>query len=191
MTTDENNRTRLSDPEVIRALAHPARTAVLDYLAGTDEATATECAKVVGLSPSAMSYHLRTLAKVGLVEEAEGRGDGRERLWRRKVKDLSVGVEYDAPASVKLTGRAMIEAFQAAADIKLRRYLDVSADESREWYEALMFGQTSVYLTPEELREFQRKVAEALEPFSGRKERGEIPEGARKVAIQTRMFPEV
>ncbi|MFD0556685.1 helix-turn-helix protein [Stackebrandtia endophytica] len=191
MTTDENKRTRLSDPEVIRALAHPARTAVLDYLDGADEATATECAKVVGLSPSAMSYHLRTLAKVGLVEEAEGRGDGRERLWRRKIKDLSVGVEYDAPASVKLTGRAMVEAFQAAADIKLRRYLDVAADEPREWYEALLFGQTSVYLTPEELREFQRKVAEALEPFSGRKERGEIPEGARKVAIQTRMFPEV
>jgi len=191
MATEENKRTKLSEPEVIRALAHPARTAVLDYLSSAEEATATECAKVVGLSPSAMSYHLRTLAKVGLVEEAEGRGDGRERLWRRKLEHFSVGVDYDAPASLKLTGRAMVEAFQAAADLKMRRYLEVAADEPRDWYQAIQFAQSSVYLTVDELKAFQQAVSDALEPFSGRKESGEVPEGARKVAIQTRMFPEV
>src|SRR5260221_7713240 len=70
------------DPEVMRALAHPARLAIMEYLGGGNVATATECAQVCGLSPSATSYHLRELAKAGLIEEAPSRGDGRERVWR-------------------------------------------------------------------------------------------------------------
>ncbi len=36
---------------------------------GTFATVATECAQVAGLSPSACSYHLRTLARYGFVEE--------------------------------------------------------------------------------------------------------------------------
>ena len=54
----------------------------MEYLSDGHVATATECAEVCGLSPSATSYHLRALAKAGLVEEAPSRGDGRERVWR-------------------------------------------------------------------------------------------------------------
>ena len=56
------SRMRISDPQIMRALAHPARLAVLDQLADGGTATATECARTAGLSPSAMSYHLRALA---------------------------------------------------------------------------------------------------------------------------------
>ncbi|WP_415645783.1 helix-turn-helix domain-containing protein, partial [Stackebrandtia soli] len=73
---DTDYPTELSDPELLRALAHPARMAILDHLGEVDDLTATEGAELIGLSPSAMSYHLRTLAKVGLLEEAPGRGDG-------------------------------------------------------------------------------------------------------------------
>src|SRR5262249_56777146 len=72
----------VSDPHVMRAMAHPARLAIMEFLGDGAVATATECAEVCGLSPSATSYHLRALAKVGLVEEAPSRGDGRERVWR-------------------------------------------------------------------------------------------------------------
>ena len=70
------------DAAVMRAMAHPARLALLEHLRNGGPATATECAGVVSLSPSATSYHLRALARAGLVEAAPGRGDGRERLWR-------------------------------------------------------------------------------------------------------------
>src|SRR5690348_6379348 len=75
-------RLTITDPAVMRALAHPARLSILEHLMSGEPTTATECAAVVELSPSATSYHLRALAKVGLIEEAPGRGDGRERLWR-------------------------------------------------------------------------------------------------------------
>ena len=64
----------------MRALAHPTRLALLDHLHAVDQATATECALVVGDSPSSCSYHLRALGKWGFVEEGE-KGAGRERPW--------------------------------------------------------------------------------------------------------------
>jgi DNA-binding transcriptional ArsR family regulator len=75
---------------LMRALAHPARLALMAHLGHSGPATATECAGVVDLSPSAVSYHLRALAKAGLVEEAPGRGDGRERRWRRTEEPYQV-----------------------------------------------------------------------------------------------------
>lgn len=57
------NPLRLDNPRMMRALAHPARIAILQHLGLDGPATATECAAVVGLSPSACSYHLRALAR--------------------------------------------------------------------------------------------------------------------------------
>ncbi|HEU5265869.1 MAG TPA: helix-turn-helix domain-containing protein [Jatrophihabitans sp.] len=79
--TDREPRT-LVDPRAIKALAHPARLTVLDALADGDELTATECAAVASISPSAMSYHLRALEKWGFVQRAASSTDGRERPWR-------------------------------------------------------------------------------------------------------------
>src|SRR5437764_1531324 len=74
----------------MRALAHPTRLALLDHLHAVDHATATECAAVVGDSPSSCSYHLRALARWRFVEEAEG-GAGRERPWRATATRIEFG----------------------------------------------------------------------------------------------------
>jgi len=63
------NPVKLTDPKMMRALAHPARIAIWTHIAMRGSATATECAEVAGLSPSACSYHLRSLARYGFVEE--------------------------------------------------------------------------------------------------------------------------
>jgi DNA-binding transcriptional ArsR family regulator len=81
-TPDAHAPTKIRDPAVMRALAHPARLTLMQHLGSVGPVTATESAEIVGLSPSATSYHLRALAKVGLIEEAPGRGDGRERRWQ-------------------------------------------------------------------------------------------------------------
>src|SRR5579862_5531220 len=73
---------RLQDPRDIRALAHPARMAIIDALASGDELTATECAALTGLSPSATAYHLKFLERYQFAERAPARSDGRERPWR-------------------------------------------------------------------------------------------------------------
>ena len=55
----------LTDPAGVRALAHPARLVVIDALYDGEVLTATECAERAGVTPSAMSYHLRALEKAG------------------------------------------------------------------------------------------------------------------------------
>ena len=69
MPADEDTL-HLHDPRDIRALAHPARMAIIDALASGDELTATECAALTGLSPSATAYHLKLLERYHLAEPA-------------------------------------------------------------------------------------------------------------------------
>jgi len=74
---------RIADVPTMRAMAHPVRLALLEALGRREPLTATEAAEIVGESPSACSFHLRMLAKYGLVEDAGG-ATGRRRPWRRK-----------------------------------------------------------------------------------------------------------
>jgi DNA-binding transcriptional ArsR family regulator len=64
----------------MRALAHPARLAILELLHAAGTANATDCARELETSPQAASYHLRMLARCGFVRRAES-VDGRENRW--------------------------------------------------------------------------------------------------------------
>jgi DNA-binding transcriptional ArsR family regulator len=66
----------VSDPRMIRALAHPARITALHHLYAGEELTADQCASLVGIATSAMTYHLRALERWGLVSLRPG-SDGR------------------------------------------------------------------------------------------------------------------
>ena len=88
----------IRDPRALRALAHPVRLAILERLQGEGPATATELGEVVGISPSAASYHLRSLARFGLVDDAGG-GTGRNRPWR------SVGHRIHVRAAPTMSAR--------------------------------------------------------------------------------------
>src|SRR6185369_16701523 len=128
--------TTISDPAVMRALAHPARLALLEYLANhRDGATATECATVVGLSPSATSYHLRALAKVGIIHEAPGRGDGRERVWRTVHESYEIANDPHAGPEQVAAETALVETFLARQDDKVHRFLAGAREEPADWYE--------------------------------------------------------
>ena len=85
-------RRTVTDVRVLGALAHPARVRLLNHLIEVGPSTATECATVAGVTPSACSYHLRHLARFGLVERTDpGAGrDGRERWWRAAQTGLSI-----------------------------------------------------------------------------------------------------
>jgi hypothetical protein len=61
----------LTDPQAMRALAHPVRLAILDRLQRHGPATATQLSPHVGATPSVTSWHLRHLATFGLVEDWE------------------------------------------------------------------------------------------------------------------------
>ncbi|HEX5494169.1 MAG TPA: winged helix-turn-helix domain-containing protein, partial [Mycobacteriales bacterium] len=74
------------DPRAMRALAHPLRMALIEVLA--IEGTATRCAELLHESQANCSFHLRTLARYGFVEEAPSH-DRRERPWRVTSREQS------------------------------------------------------------------------------------------------------
>lgn len=85
----------LDDRDRMRAVSHPARWRVLQELWNGSTLTSTNAAELVGLSPSAMSYHLRRLAALGLVEQSPS-ADSRERPWRATTDGLSMTGQPDA-----------------------------------------------------------------------------------------------
>src|SRR6476659_2249670 len=105
---DGNDRElRFADARAMRALAHPARVAILDYLFKHGPATATQCAEIAGESPSDCSFHLRTLAKWGFVEALPARG--RNRPWRAGARHI------------RWAGGALADPEQSSASVMLLR----------------------------------------------------------------------
>lgn len=181
---------RISDPEVMRALAHPARMAIMEAMYGGREGTATEFAEICGLSPSATSYHLRALAKVGMIEEAPGRGDGRERNWRsvhRGGYEVSGGPL--ASAEGQRAERDMLAAFLQRQNDRAATWAARMGEESPEWYDAAMLADTILLVTPEELVDLNKQVVELMRPYSRRERESDPPEGGRQVAVTYRALP--
>jgi hypothetical protein len=62
--------TRLTDARALRAYAHPVRMKLVGLLRTEGPLTATRAGELLGESSGTCSFHLRQLAKYGLVEEA-------------------------------------------------------------------------------------------------------------------------
>ncbi|MBM0277569.1 ArsR/SmtB family transcription factor [Micromonospora tarensis] len=183
-------RMAISDPQVMRALAHPARIAIMEYLnSRADGGTATECAEVVGLSPSATSYHLRALAKFGLVEQAPSRGDARERVWRVPSASWFVDAGRDAGPAARAAEQALMEAHAVRAMERIRDWSRRAGDEPAEWYDQTLFSDALLLLTAEELAELNEAVLALLRPYHPRRRHGDPPPGARTVAVQYLTVP--
>ena len=72
MPADEQTRRTVGEPDELAALAHPLRLDLLNHLMSSGPATASQCARAVDDTPSNCSYHLRYLARYGLVEPVDG-----------------------------------------------------------------------------------------------------------------------
>lgn len=180
----------IDDPRAIRALAHPARLAILEHLGTGATATATECAEVCGLSPSAVSYHLRALAKWGLIEDAESRGDGRERVWRAvRGGGFATRGGFGAPGGVGAAQQFMYRRSAAISDERTERYLAAAADEPPEWQDAVTTSTSQILVTAAELEELSKQIHALLSPYRLAARRDDAPADARKVFVNLRMLP--
>lgn len=174
---------KLTDPKAIRALAHPARLAVIEELYTGTELTATECAEIAGLSPSAMSYHLRSLERAGIVERAEPTGDGRERPWRAAGAYLQVESDSAAAESIALGALVLSRLSDQFAAWQARR-----GEDGKEWDDASIVGSGQVWLTVDELKHVGKVVEETLDDYRDR-DSAEHPDNARRVRFSIFAFP--
>ena len=172
---------RLTDPRAMRALAHPARIAIMQHLAIEGPATATECAEVAGLSPSACSYHLRALERYGFVEEDPSGGtDRRHRPWRAAATSMTLSSDPERPESERIASRLLLESFTAMADEVREGYLDRMSEYPREWQIAAGGINDVLHVTPDELEQIRRRIERVLSEYR-RLDPAERPEAARRV----------
>jgi DNA-binding transcriptional ArsR family regulator len=179
----EAARHRFEDPRSIRALAHPARLAIIDALASGEELTATQCAELTGLSPSATAYHLKLLERYGVAEAAPPRPDRRERPWRKTGRRIQVDLDTSTPA------RASAAAAVTAAHIDATRALAVEFTERghaepEEWRDAAL-NNSDLWLSAAEYRRVADELAAVLEPYRGRTR----PVGSRMVRVMNVVVP--
>jgi DNA-binding transcriptional ArsR family regulator len=188
--TAEQQRITITDPQVMRALAHPARLAIMEELGTTGRAlTATEAAEVAGLSPSATSYHLRSLARYGLVEEAPSRGDARERVWRSTVHSWEVNPGQSADPETEAAEGALLDAYLSREVERMRAWVAKASGEPPEWYAAAVMNESTLLLTADELQAFNAEVRRLLEPYKRRLRIADPPEGARTVVLTYKAVP--
>jgi len=182
----EDGKIVLSDPRAIRALAHPARLAIIEALFSGDELTATECAALTGLSPSATSYHLKALERWGIVEAGQPRADGRDRPW--KAKGRSIEVSSQVPRGTVLAESAVLETFLDRNRALVGEFLDHQASEPPEWRDAAELASSDYWLTAEELAEVSQALRSVLQPYADRR-RGSRPDKSRRVRVMRLIVP--
>jgi DNA-binding transcriptional ArsR family regulator len=181
---------RVSDPQVMRALAHPARIEIIDHLNHTGDAvSATQFAEMVGLSPSATSYHLRELAKYGLVEHAPSRGDGRERLWRSVGAGLRIEGDPAQP-DAREAERALIDIYLTRDYNRAREWVSRAGELSPAWRDLSMMMSRQTLLTAEELVEVNQQIIAILDRYRLRERERTAPDEARLVLIHYAAFPD-
>jgi DNA-binding transcriptional ArsR family regulator len=181
----------LRDPGAFRALAHPRRLALLGLLRIEGPLTATQAAALLpGESSGSCSYHLRQLARYGLVEEAPG-GKGRQRPWR--ATSLFTSWPDVAPTPELAAATAEFELLIAEQQFaRLARWLVSRSTEPVEWQEAASFGDVLLYLTPAELAELRSDLEKLAERYLERVADPALrPEGARPVAFLQIAVPAV
>jgi DNA-binding transcriptional ArsR family regulator len=170
----------LTDPDSMKALAHPGRFKILNYLQVHGAATATECAQIAGASPSACSYHLRKLSKWGLIEEIPS-DDGRERRWRAQVQEFSWENGTDSSdrkaAAAQLSRMVLKDAVSIVAS-----YLSGGGGT---WSRVQSSG---LLVTASELDEIATNVLEIVRPYFVTN-RPDAPSGARLVQFLAAAAP--
>lgn len=182
------SKARISDPQVLRALAHPLRGRLLGLLRLEGPSTASRLAERVGESSGATSYHLRELASYGMVVDAVGRGTGRERWWQAahttttwepdELLQQPGGLEVN-----ELMQRHQIEVMGR----ELRSWVDSGRAHGPEWTGVAGLSDYVLRLTPAETRQLLEELYAVLDGWAARTH--DPRPGTLPVNVFTAAFP--
>lgn len=180
----------ISDPQALRALAHPTRLAILERLQRHGPSTASRLAPHVGATPSVVSWHLRHLAGFGLVKDWDGAGSRRERGWQAVARGFRfVPREGDSEAHEAARQLGM-EHFASTAEVPMRWLESDEPQLPQRWQELSGLSNTRVRLTAEELEALEGGIERLIAPFVNRPE-ADAPQGARNVRLLRYTLAEV
>ena len=170
---------KLTDVRMLRGIAHPMRNRILEEMSAGGPMRAADVAERLGIPANQASFHLRQLAKYGLVEDApELARDGRDRVWR---------VTYESGLSVNLDdladqdgGKAAVTVFRKQWTADAHAAID-RADRPERRKDAMVAVSThAVRLTKEEARALAKEISDLVD---GWRERGKSATSSRTYEV--------
>src|ERR1700722_3237057 len=176
-------RVKPADPGLER---HPVREALLELIRRDGVVTATDAARELGESTGLYSFHLRRLARYGLIEEAPARR-GRVRPWRLADRGAagpphSVQAGPGGPAALGGMARGL-------EDESYQRWLEQRQAAPEQWRRDEVLSQV-LYLTPEEMTGVADVIRAVIGQYRHREDAPSArPAGAAPVAVVARLFP--
>ena len=151
----------MSDPRVLRAIAHPTRGRILDELGATGPMRAADVGEALDIPANQASFHLRQLAKYGVIQPApEAARDKRDRVW--KLADER-GFRLDVQDIEKQPGgKAAVSVFRQNKAAWAHRLVDevFSFTQRKDSFSAIV--DQTMKLTKEEAAEFMGEVDAVL-----------------------------
>jgi DNA-binding transcriptional ArsR family regulator len=182
------------DAASLKALAHPLRVQILRILELRDRASVTSLATELGETTGATSYHLRQLARHGLVEEADvDPPDGgertvgrRQRFWRMAVDEIHMsGTSFLTDEDTREAAGFLLRELQSTRSRRLAHWFATSTSWPEEWQKASSDLDGVLTLDPAQTR----ALADELAALVSRYRSVEPGPGARRVEVQYAVFP--
>jgi len=181
------------DATTLKVLAHPMRVKMLRILQLRERASVTSLAEELGETTGATSYHLRQLARHGIVEESEApredgeRGAGRkQRFWQMAVDELHVsGFSFMADSDTREAASFLLRETVAERSRRLANWYTTATTWPETWQRASSDRDGVIDLDPKQTRALADEIHVVLDRYRDMKP----GRGARKVEIQFAVFP--
>jgi DNA-binding transcriptional ArsR family regulator len=166
--------TNVHDPKVLRAIAHPIRNRILGELSAQGPLRAADLSAELDIPANQASFHLRQLAKYGVVEEAVGEGrDRRDRVWRLVEEE---GLSLDISELEQQPGGAAAAAvFRSQSAAWAHVVVDAAHSGTRMPGVHRSVTEQTLRLTSEEAREMAHELDDVVQAWA-RRTRGRDPE---------------
>jgi len=179
---------RVTDPQALRALAHPLRTRLLLLLRIEGPSTATQLGARLGESSGATSYHLRELARYGFVEDAPGRGSGRERWWQAVHRSTSWNMRDFTGEDAAVVSELQHRLIEMRGRL-LGAWLQEHDGTPEQWRGVTSLNDLPLRLTPDQARRLSHELAEVLIRWRDQEQAPPGTPGTEVVQVFVDVFP--
>lgn len=151
----ETTSPQLADLDLAKALSNPLRQRMLQLLERAPQSSTT-LAHELGVTTGATSYHLRELARFGLVQETappDDRTSARERWWRHVPRDIRLPARSAQDGDLRTELDDLQQQWLDADVASFQRFL-TARDDLGPWADALPFSRAAMTVNGPQLLEF-------------------------------------
>jgi len=164
---DAMDRPELHDPRVLRAIAHPVRSRILTELDAHGAMRAADVASVLGIPANSASFHLRQLARFGLIEEDPSAArDRRDRVWRAAdAGDRSIQLDQ---VEKMPGGKAASKVFRRTKAAWTHHLVDLAYGDDRTPGVQRTVAEQALRLTKDEAGELTNEIVDLVDAWRKR-----------------------